>query len=89
LLNADAPAQCDPGILSALRAACEVEGITCTDMISRAYHDSLFMSRMGPTAMLFIPCRAGVSHRPDEFAALPDIANGVRVLARALAHLAS
>jgi ureidoglycolate amidohydrolase len=89
LLNADAPAQCDTGILNALRAACETEGITSMDMISRAYHDSLFMSRMGPTAMLFIPCRAGVSHRPDEFATLPDIVNGVRVLARALAQLAA
>jgi ureidoglycolate amidohydrolase len=89
LLNADAPAQCDPEILSVLRASCEAEGITCMDMISRAYHDSLFMSRLGPTAMLFIPCRAGVSHRPDEFAALADIVNGVRVLARALAQLAA
>ena len=59
------------------------------DMISRAYHDSLFMSRIGPTAMLFIPCRAGISHRPDEFAASADIVNGVRVLALALAQLAA
>ncbi|HMF78444.1 MAG TPA: M20 family metallo-hydrolase [Bryobacteraceae bacterium] len=89
ILNADAPAQCDPGILNVLRRSCKDENVTCMDMVSRAYHDSLFMSRITPTAMLFIPCRAGVSHRPDEFASLPDIANGVRVLARALAQLAS
>ena len=36
-------------------------------MISRAYHDSLFMARIAPTGMIFIPCREGISHRPDEY----------------------
>ncbi len=57
-------------------------------MVSRAYHDSLFMSRIAPTAMLFIPCRGGVSHRPDEYAAPEDIASGALVLADAIALLA-
>ncbi len=56
-------------------------------MISRAYHDSLFMSRIAPTAMLFIPCRAGVSHRPDEYASPESIAQGTLVLAETLARL--
>jgi N-carbamoyl-L-amino-acid hydrolase len=88
LLNANDPALCDARILEVLRRSCEEENVTSMDMVSRAYHDSLFMSRITPTAMLFVPCRAGVSHRPDEFASLPEIANGVRVLARALAKLA-
>jgi N-carbamoyl-L-amino-acid hydrolase len=58
-------------------------------MVSRAYHDSLFMSRIAPTAMLFIPCRGGVSHRPDEYASAEAIACGVLVLAETLADLAS
>jgi N-carbamoyl-L-amino-acid hydrolase len=58
-------------------------------MVSRAYHDSLFMARLAPIAMIFIPCRNGVSHRPDEFAKAEDIALGTRVLAHALAKLAS
>ena len=89
LLNADAPATCDSKIVEILGAACEKENVTYRKMVSRAYHDSLFMSRIAPTAMLFIPCRAGISHRPDEFASLSDITNGVRVLAQALAKLAS
>ncbi len=89
LINADDPAQCEPGILHVLRNSCADEGVTYMEMVSRAYHDSLFMSRIAPTAMLFIPCQGGVSHRPDEFASLPDITNGVRVLAQALAKLAS
>ena len=56
-------------------------------MVSRAYHDSLFVSRFAPTAMLFIPCRGGVSHRPDEYAAPEAIAAGATVLAEALAKL--
>ena len=43
-------------------------------MVSRAYHDSLFMARIAPVAMLFIPCRNGYSHRPDEYADPEDIA---------------
>jgi ureidoglycolate amidohydrolase len=87
LLNADNPARCDTRILDILRESCIEENVTCMDIISRAYHDSLFMSLIAPTAMLFIPCRGGVSHRPDEFASIEDIANGVRVLACALAKL--
>jgi len=58
-------------------------------MVSRAYHDSSFMAQVAPIAMIFIPCRGGVSHRPDEYAAPADIALGARVLACALGKLAS
>jgi N-carbamoyl-L-amino-acid hydrolase len=57
-------------------------------MISRAYHDSLFMSRIAPTGMIFIPCRDGISHRPDEYASPDAIARGAAVLAGTLAELA-
>jgi ureidoglycolate amidohydrolase len=58
-------------------------------MISRAYHDSLFISRIAPVAMLFIPCRDGYSHRPDEYASTEDIAQGTLVLAETLASLSA
>ena len=57
-------------------------------MVSRAYHDSLFMARVAPTAMIFIPCRGGVSHRPDEYSSPQAIAAGAAVLARVLADAA-
>jgi acetylornithine deacetylase/succinyl-diaminopimelate desuccinylase-like protein len=56
-------------------------------MVSRAYHDSLFMARIAPVGMVFIPCRGGVSHRPDEYSAPHEIENGVKVLACTLATL--
>jgi ureidoglycolate amidohydrolase len=88
-VNADPPAQCDPHVVNTLMAACETHGLKFQRMISRAYHDSLFMSRIAPTAMLFIPCRGGVSHRPDEYASPEAIAQGTLVLAETLAHLAA
>lgn len=89
VINADAPAQCDGVVVDALIASCQNAGANCQRMISRAYHDALFMSRVAPTAMLFIPCRGGVSHRPDEYSAPDDIARGAHVLALTLAHLAN
>jgi ureidoglycolate amidohydrolase len=88
LINADAPAQASPLVTEALTASCQALGIEFMPMVSRAYHDSLFMSRIAPTGMLFSPCRNGVSHRPDEYAAPEDIRRGVQVLASTLARLA-
>lgn len=89
LLNADAPAECDSAIVAALRQACEKHKFSFLPMTSRAYHDSLFISRIALVAMLFIPCRTGYSHRPDEYASPEDIARGSLVLAEALAKLAA
>jgi ureidoglycolate amidohydrolase len=87
LLNADAPADCAPSVVEALANACRKHQQTFLPMVSRAYHDSLFISRIAPAAMLFIPCRNGYSHRPDEYASPEDIARGTLVLAEALATL--
>ncbi|MBV9403969.1 MAG: M20/M25/M40 family metallo-hydrolase, partial [Acidobacteriaceae bacterium] len=87
ILNSDGPASCDARIVETLMGSCAEQGRSYLPMVSRAYHDSLFMSRICPVAMLFIPCRKGVSHRPDEYASIDDIANGTRVLATTLARL--
>lgn len=87
LVNCDLPATCDPAVIDALTLACREEGLGYQPMISRAYHDSLFMSRIAPTGMLFIPCRGGISHRPDEYASPAAIARGTAALARTLARL--
>jgi ureidoglycolate amidohydrolase len=88
LLNADAPAESGADVIAALRRACEKYSYSFLLMTSRAYHDSLFISRIAPMAMLFIPCRNGYSHRPDEHASPEDIARGALVLAETLAILA-
>jgi len=88
-INADKPAQCDARVVESLSRACAAHQLGFQTMVSRAYHDSLFLSRIAPTAMLFIPCRGGVSHRPDEYASTEAIACGVLALAETLADLAS
>jgi N-carbamoyl-L-amino-acid hydrolase len=89
LLNSDPPAQCAPAVVDALVQCCETHQLAFERMISRAYHDSLFMAQICPTAMLFVPSRGGVSHRPDEYSSPEAIAQGVLVLAEALARLSS
>jgi ureidoglycolate amidohydrolase len=88
-INADPPAQCAPMIVDAIESACHARGLRHRRMISRAYHDSLFMSRIAPTGMIFIPCRGGISHRPEEYASPEAIANGTQVLADVLASLSA
>ena len=89
LLHADKPADCAAPVIEALERSCGEHQFPFLRMVSRAYHDSLFMSRIAPTGMLFIPCRNGYSHRPDEYAAPEDIARGALVLAETLARLSS
>ncbi len=88
LVNADPPTRCDPEILGALEASAVNARRSYKRMVARAYHDSSFVACIAPVAMLFIPCRGGVSHRPDEYASPEWIAGGVEVLARTLARLA-
>jgi N-carbamoyl-L-amino-acid hydrolase len=88
-INADPPAQCAPEVVELIAEACQARSLRHDRMISRAYHDSLFMSRAARTAMIFIPCRGGVSHRPDEYASPRQIANGTAVLADTLATLSA
>ena len=87
LLNADAPADCDPEIIAALSESCYQHQLNFLPMVSRAYHDSLFMARIARIAMLFIPCLHGYSHRPDEYAHPDDIVRGTVIVAETLATL--
>jgi ureidoglycolate amidohydrolase len=88
-LNLDPPAVCDAKLVAAAGAAARKLNFSVKRMISRAYHDSLFMAQVCPTTMIFIPCFKGYSHRPDEFSSPEQIKKGVAVLAEVLAGTAS
>jgi len=88
-LNVDPPATCDLNLVETVLSVCEELKLPARRVISRAYHDALFMAQLCPTTMIFIPCRGGVSHRPDEYASPEQIHDGVRVLTHTLARLAS
>ncbi|XP_024982716.1 ureidoglycolate hydrolase isoform X1 [Cynara cardunculus var. scolymus] len=89
IVNQDPPACSDDSIIKAMESATQVLNLSYKKMISRAYHDSLFMARKAPMGMIFIPCYKGYSHKPEEYAAPEDIANGVKVLALTLANLSN
>lgn len=88
ILNADPPAATRSEIVASIERSADALGLGWQSMISRAYHDTLFMARIAPVGMIFIPCRGGVSHRPDEYSSPEEIAAGVRTLALTLAELA-
>ncbi|KAH7843093.1 hypothetical protein Vadar_012522 [Vaccinium darrowii] len=87
IVNQDPPALSDDSIIKAMEASSQELNLDHKLMISRAYHDSLFMARISPMGMIFIPCYKGYSHKPEEFSSNEDIANGVKVLASTLAKL--
>ena len=88
VLSSDPPATADPSVVDAIISAAGQCNVSSTRMVSRAYHDALFMAQITKMGMIFIPCKGGKSHRPDEFASTKDIVQGVNVLAHTLAHLA-
>jgi N-carbamoyl-L-amino-acid hydrolase len=87
-INADPPADGDQETIAIAEKVCAELGLRSLRMVSRAYHDSLFMARVSPTTMIFIPCLNGWSHRPEEFATTEHIASGAEVLAHTMARLA-
>jgi len=62
-------------------------GLSEADLPSGAGHDAAFMSRICPSAMVFVPCRAGKSHAPEEWADREAIAAGAAVIYQALRAL--
>ncbi|KAI4317966.1 hypothetical protein L6164_025786 [Bauhinia variegata] len=87
IINQDPPALSAEPVIKAMETATRELNLTSKLMISRAYHDSLFMARISPMGMIFIPCYKGYSHKPEEFSSIQDISNGVKVLALTLAKL--
>lgn len=84
----DAPAvQMDAGLGVLLSGAVERLGGSQRSLASGAGHDAAFMARISRAAMIFIPCRGGVSHTPNEFAENDDIAFGAAVLFETLLAL--
>lgn len=58
-------------------------GYTWRDIPSQAGHDAYFISRVCPTAMIFTPCRDGVTHHPEELAEPEDLEPGLNLLLHA------
>jgi beta-ureidopropionase / N-carbamoyl-L-amino-acid hydrolase len=81
------PVACDADLQSSLRAAAAGLGLTQTDLPSGAGHDAAFMSRICRSAMVFVPCRAGKSHAPEEWADRDAVTAGAAVILQAVKAL--
>ena len=82
------PLAFDPAITAVIARAAEALGLATLHMPSGAFHDAQFVASRCPAAMIFVPCRGGVSHNPAEYASPRQLAAGARVLTGALAELA-
>ena len=78
------PIAFDETCVQAVRAAAEAAGFAHRDIVSGAGHDACYMSRVAPTAMIFVPCKDGISHNEIESATPEDLAAGANVLLRAI-----
>lgn len=77
-------ATADPVVMQAIEQAAEALGYRTLRLPSGAGHDAMYMARIVPMGMIFIPCRDGLSHRPDEWVDPSDVARGAEVLAHTL-----
>jgi allantoate deiminase len=79
---------CDTGLRTVLADAIRARGLPVYELPSGAGHDAVALAALCPVAMLFVRCRDGISHHPDEFASESDIAVALDVLVRAIERLA-
>ena len=77
-------AKCSPQLCDRLAKIVERHQARCPRLVSGAGHDAVALAEVTDAAMLFVRCREGLSHHPDEFAAAEDIALAVDVLAEFL-----
>ena len=74
----------DEACVSAVRDAADQGGLLWRDIVSGAGHDAVYIARIAPAAMIFIPCEGGISHNEIENATREDCAAGAQVLIQAM-----
>jgi len=83
------PTPFDKTCVATVRQATETLGYPHMDIISGAGHDAVYMARVAPTAMIFVPCVGGISHNEIEDAKPDDLAMGCAVLLNAVLERAN
>ena len=74
----------DPACIDAVRAGAGRLGYRHMDIVSGAGHDAVYLARVAPTAMIFVPCEGGISHNEIENATPEDLEAGCNVLLHAM-----
>ncbi len=74
------PVAFDSNCLDAIRSAAARTGFRYRDIVSGAGHDAVYISRVAPSAMIFAPCKDGISHNEAEFTSKEQCAKAAQVL---------
>jgi N-carbamoyl-L-amino-acid hydrolase len=80
----EAPVKIPDELQNIVAQACKELDLPVFHLPSRASHDAARLAHIMPVGMVFIPCKDGKSHTPDEWAELDDIVTGTQVLGRSL-----
>jgi N-carbamoyl-L-amino-acid hydrolase len=83
------PVKFNADCVAAVKNATKELGFNSMSIISGAGHDALYLNRVAPAAMVFIPCKGGISHNEIEDAKKEDCAAGTSVLLRAMVERAN
>ncbi|MCW8126493.1 Zn-dependent hydrolase [Microbulbifer halophilus] len=78
------PVQFDRGCIEAVDGAVKALGYSHRQMVSGAGHDSVYVSRVAPVSMIFVPCAGGLSHNEKESAEPDHLEAGCNVLLHAM-----
>lgn len=78
------PVAFDPDCVNAVRRAAALSGFSAREIVSGAGHDAAYVSRVAPSAMIFVPCRGGISHNEAEYSSKEQCAKGAQVLLQAV-----
>ncbi len=74
----------DAGCIEAITGAATRMGYSHMPVVSGAGHDAVYMARLAPTGMIFIPCKDGISHNETEDATPEHVTAGANVLLHAM-----
>ncbi len=78
------PVRFNADCVASVKRAAATSGFSAQEIISGAGHDAAYVSRVAPTAMIFVPCLNGVSHNEAEFTSKEQCAAGAQVLLQAV-----
>ncbi len=81
------PVMCNSVLQNVITEAAKTRGLSSTPMMSGAAHDARHIARLCPVAMLFIPCKEGRSHSPEEYVTDNDLVAGAEVLLETVLRL--
>ncbi len=81
--------QLDDNVVAALESAVEASGEPYMAMHSGAAHDTMSIADRVPSAMVFVPCKDGISHSPEEYANPADAALGAEIMLNAIRSLST